>query len=86
MSQSESIPILGIHINHELILSQFLESCLSHKFNQFKSLRYYFNDVLIQVRAIESDAQKGQQNLAKAQKRSIKLSESQKRSTKSTVD
>ena len=56
---------LGFHFSHELFRSQFLENRLSHELNRFKSSRYCSKSCheLIRIKALQSNAQKGQRNL-----------------------
>ena len=56
MSQSESIA--GIHLSHELILIQVLESRLSHELNRFKYWRHRLSDEVLRIKALEWNAQK----------------------------
>ena len=55
LSHDESIWInaCGIPLSHELILSHFLETRLSHELNWFKSSRYCLSHELIRIRALE---------------------------------
>ena len=70
-------------MSHELILSQLLESPLSHEFNRFKSSRVMrLSHEPIRIKALESDAQKRSTKFSESLKRSTKFSESEKRSTK----
>ena len=93
MCQSEPIP--G---SHELILSQFLESRVSHELNRFKTPKYCFSHELIRINALSRMPKKrltkfseilkmGQGDLVKSPKNGERnLVKAQKRSTKSTVD